>query len=84
MFALGPPTSWITPLNAGIRAIRSASRTIESAVRDWTALPWWEEMAQNAQSPKQPRWVVIENRTGSSAGTVSPYDGCCRRGYGSW
>ena len=41
MFALGPPTSWITPLNSFIRAIRSASRTIESAVRDWTALPWW-------------------------------------------
>ncbi len=40
-------------------------------------------MAQNEQSPKQPRWVVIENRTGSSAGTGSLYDGCCRRAYGS-
>ena len=71
MFAVGPPTSWTTPVNSGIAAIRSTSRTIESMLRLWMILPWWWVRAQNEQEPKHPRWLTTENLTGSRAGTGS-------------
>ena len=69
MFAVGPPTSRIVPLNQGWRVISATSRKTDSRERLWTAFPWCVNTPQKAHPPKHPRWLVTENCTCSSAGT---------------
>ena len=51
MLAVGPPTSWMTPLNPGADAMRRASLIIDSLLLETTVVPWWAAMAQKEQSP---------------------------------
>jgi hypothetical protein len=71
MLAVGPPRSLTLPLNQGCFVSRSISRIIESLLRDWMIFPWWWVMAQKAQPPKQPRWVVMDVLICSQAGIGS-------------
>ena len=76
MLAVGPPMSLMLPLNHGIPPSRATSDRIDASLRDWMNFPWWWVIAQKAQPPKQPRWVVMEARICSQAGIGSVYDGC--------
>lgn len=51
MFAVGPPTSRMTPSNPGADAMRRTSRIMESCDLETTVVPWCADMAQNEQSP---------------------------------
>ena len=51
MLAVGPPTSWMTPLKPGLEAILSASDTMDSSDLETTVVPWWIAIEQNEQSP---------------------------------
>lgn len=51
MLAVGPPTSWMTPLKPFLDAILSASARMDPLERDTTVVPWWAAMAQKEQFP---------------------------------
>ena len=51
--------------------MRSTSARIDRSLRELMNLPWWAEMVQNEQPPKQPRWILTELRIISQAG-MSP------------
>lgn len=51
MLAVGPPTSWMTPLNPGLDAMRPTSLRMDSSDLETTVVPWWTAIAQNEQSP---------------------------------
>src|SRR5256714_8095822 len=61
MFAVGPPTSLMTPWNSGSAAILRTSLSTDSCERDWMMRPWWAVIEQNVQPPKQPRMIVTES-----------------------
>jgi hypothetical protein len=61
MFAVGPPTSLMAPLNSGSAAIWRTSFRIDCWLRLWIARPWCIVIEQNVQPPKQPRIVVTES-----------------------
>src|ERR1700733_6080898 len=79
MFAVGPPTSLMKPLNSGSAASFFTSCWIESGERDWLIRPWWAGIEQKVQPPKQPRMMVTESLIISWEGIGSLYDGCGRR-----
>src|SRR5512147_2138113 len=85
MFAVGPPRSEITPVKPGTESrMFSISRNTESSLRFWMMRPSCSVIEQNVQPPKQPRWIVTENRIISYAGILaSAYAGCGTRAYGS-
>ena len=69
MFAVGPPTSEITPVKPGVLSrIRSISRRIEPSERFWMTRPSCSVIEQKVQPPKQPRMIVTENLIMSQAG----------------
>ena len=68
MLAEGPPTSVRVPRKSGIRVMRSTSRRMEASLRERMNLPWWAEIVQKAQPPKQPRWILTECLIISQAG----------------
>ncbi len=73
MFAVGPPTSVMTPREA-LHA-RERAHLAEHALgslRLWMMRPSCSVMLQNVQPPKQPRMVTIECFTVSNAGMRSP------------
>ena len=77
--ALGPPTSWMYPLNPGSWVSSSASSSTDSMDRLVTIRPWWKASAQKLHPPKHPRLWVMENCTSSMAGMPFLYMGCtCR------
>ncbi len=82
MFAVGPPTSLMTPWKSSMRRSARTSRSTLSALRDWITRPSCSVIEQKVQPPKQPRIVTIEWRTVSNAGIFSSYDQCARRANG--
>ncbi len=69
MFAVGPPTSEMTPVNPGVLSrMSSISRRIEPSERFWMTRPSCSVMEQKVQPPKQPRMIVTENLIMSQAG----------------
>jgi hypothetical protein len=70
MFAVGPPTSLITPRKSSMRRSARTSRSTLSAERDWMIRPSCSVIEQKLQPPKQPRIVTIECLTVSNAGIL--------------
>ena len=68
MFAVGPPTSLITPRKSSMRRSDRTSRSTLSAERDWMIRPSCSVIEQKLHPPKQPRIVTIECFTVSNAG----------------
>ena len=69
MFAVGPPTSEMTPVNPGRCRARSRSRAgSTSSERFWITRPSCSVIEQKLQPPKQPRMIVTEKRIISYAG----------------
>jgi hypothetical protein len=67
-----------------VSRMRSISEMTESSERLWITRPSCSVIEQNEQPPKQPRWIVTENRIISYAGSRMPSMlGCGRRVYGS-
>jgi hypothetical protein len=60
MFAVGPPTSLMTPWKSSMRRSARTSRRMLSAERDWMTRPSCSVIEQNVQPPKQPRIVTME------------------------
>ena len=61
MFAVGPPTSEMIPVNPGtVSRICSISRRTESCERLWMIRPSCSVIEQNEQPPKQPRMIMTE------------------------
>ena len=69
MLAVGPPTSVIVPRKSWCAASAAASRRTDASLRPWIVRPWWNVIEQKLQSAMQPRWLLMLQRTGSSAGT---------------
>src|SRR5512147_2010432 len=84
MLAVGPPMSEMTPVKPGVLSrIFSISCRIDSSDRFWMMRPSCSVIEQNVQPPKQPRWIVTENRIISYAGILaSAYAGSGTRAYG--
>src|SRR5207342_2211244 len=78
MFAVGPPRSEMTPVNPGtVSRTVSISRITDSSERLWMMRPSCSVIEQKVHPPKQPRWIAIEKRIISYAGSfASPYEGC--------
>src|SRR5215471_13268564 len=81
MFAVGPPTSEMTPVKPGtVSRTASISRRIDVSERFWMTRPSCSVIEQKVQPPKQPRMIVTENLIISQAGIfASPYDECGAR-----
>ncbi len=61
MFAVGPPRSEITPVNAGeVSRMLSTSLRMDSSERFWMIRPSCSVMEQNVQPPKHPRMILTE------------------------
>ncbi len=60
----------VTP-EMGMRVTRSLRRRIDFSLREVMNLPWWADMVQKEQPPKQPRWILTECLIISQAG-MSP------------